>query len=275
MTNFLTIGTGRIAYEMVGEGPLLLLGHGLADNRTAFRFLAPQLVEAGYRVATFDLRGHGESSTGWASYSRTDVAGDMAALIEHLGVPAVIVGHSFSGGAAVIAAADRPDLVRAAVLVGPGTRTPKISKVTGRWLKGGSLILGTGLFRSTGIWRRYLEMAYPGRRPEDHEAAVDALIANLKDGRMAAGAKMILSSPGDAEAKLSSVAQPTLVVIGSMDPDFPDPHAEAEGIVAALPDGEYAMIDGGGHYPHAQYADEVAAVILPFLREDAKIQDNA
>src|SRR6478609_7813584 len=127
-TQYLTIGTGRIAYDVTGDGPLLLLGHGLADNRTAFRFLAPGLVEAGYRVATFDLRGHGESSTGWGSYSRTDVAGDMAALIEHLGEPAVIVGHSFSGGAAVIAAADRPDLVRAAVLVDPGTRTPKITK---------------------------------------------------------------------------------------------------------------------------------------------------
>lgn len=88
MTEYLDITGGRIAYDVIGEGPLLLLGHGLADNRTAFRFLAPKLAEAGYRVATFDLRGHGESSTGWAAYSRTDVAGDMAALIGHLGGPA-------------------------------------------------------------------------------------------------------------------------------------------------------------------------------------------
>jgi pimeloyl-ACP methyl ester carboxylesterase len=269
MTEYLNTGGGRIAYDVVGDGPLLLLGHGLADNRTAFRFLAPKLARAGYRVATFDLRGHGESSIGWGSYSRTDVARDMVALIEHLGGPAVIIGHSFSGGAAVIAAADHPELVRAAVLVGPGTRTPKIKKVTGRWLKGVSLIAGTGLFRSTGIWRRYLAVAYPGRRPADYNAAIGALIANLKDGRMAAGAKMIFSSAADAGAKLPAVKQPAMVVMGSLDPDFPDPRAEAEGIVATLPDGTYAMIDGAGHYPHAQYADEVAAVILPFLAKHA------
>lgn len=274
-TQYLAISGGRIAYDVIGAGPLLLLGHGLADNRTAFRFLAPALAEAGYRVATFDLRGHGESSTGWPSYSRTDVAGDMAALIEHLGGPAVIVGHSFSGGAAVVAAADHPDLVRAAVLVGPGTRTPKIKKVTGRWLKAMALIVGTGLFRSTGIWRRYLRVAYPGRRPADYEAAIGALLANLRDGRMAAGAKMIFSSPADAQAKLPAVEPPVLVVMGSLDPDFPDPRAEAEGIVAALPSGEYTMIDGAGHYPHAQYADEVAAVVLPFLSKHAQTRGNA
>ena len=248
----------------------MLLGHGLADNRTAFRFLAPKLAAAGYRVAAFDMRGHGESSTGWASYSRSDVAGDMAALIRHLGEPAVLVGHSFSGGAAVIAAADHPDLVRAAVLVGPGTRTPKIKTVTGRWLRGGALIAGTGLFRSTSLWRRYLRLAYPGRRPADFEPAVRALLANLSEpGRMAAGAKMIFSSPADAEAKLPEVTVPALVVMGSKDPDFPDPRAEAGGIAAALPDGGLAMIDGAGHYPHAQYPDEVAAAIVPFLRKHA------
>ena len=49
-------------------------------------------------MATADLRGHGESSMGWASITRTDVAGDLLALIDHRGGPAVIAGHSISGG---------------------------------------------------------------------------------------------------------------------------------------------------------------------------------
>lgn len=238
--------------------------------RSPYRFLAPMLVDAGYRVATFDMRGHGESSTGWKSYRRTEVAADVIRLVEHLGGPAVLIGHSYAGGAAVIAAAGHPDLVRAAVLVGPGTRTPKITTVTGRWLKGIALILGTGLFKSTGIWRRYLELAYPGRRPADFEPAVRALLANLRQpGRIAAAAKMIFSSPADAEAKLPELSGPALVVMGSMDPDFPDPRAEAEGIVAALPDGAFEMIEGAGHYAHAQYPAEVAAVLMPFLSKHA------
>ena len=106
MTEFLDIKGGRVAYDVTGEGPLIVLSHGIGDRRQAFRFLVPELVRAGFRVAAADMRGHGESSLGdWKSISRTDVAGDLVALIRHLGGPAVIVGHSLSGGAATIAAA--------------------------------------------------------------------------------------------------------------------------------------------------------------------------
>jgi pimeloyl-ACP methyl ester carboxylesterase len=112
MTEFLDINGGRIAYGVAGQGPLVVLSHGIGDHRQAYRFLAPQLVQAGYRLANADLHGHGESSMDWASITRTDVAGDLLALIDHLGGPAVIVGHSISGGAATIAAATRPEQVR-------------------------------------------------------------------------------------------------------------------------------------------------------------------
>ena len=78
-------------------------------------------------MAAADLRGLGESSTGWASYTRTDTAADSLALIRHLGGPAVIVGHSFSGGSATIAAAQAPELVTAIMEIGPFTRVPKLS----------------------------------------------------------------------------------------------------------------------------------------------------
>jgi pimeloyl-ACP methyl ester carboxylesterase len=86
-----------------------------------------------YRVANADLRGHGESSMGWPSVtgkqaiSRTDVAGDLLALIRHLGGPAVIAGQSISGGAATIAAATEPELWSAASwrsTRSPGSRRP-------------------------------------------------------------------------------------------------------------------------------------------------------
>ena len=57
--------------------------------------------------------------------------------------------------------------------------------------------------------------------------------------------------------------------MGSLDPDFADPEAEGEAIVAAMPAGRgtVAMIGGAGHYPQAQSADEVAALVIPFLKE--------
>ena len=97
MTEFVDVPGGRIAYDVTGSGPLVVVSHGIGDRRQAYRFLAPMLAQAGYRVASADLRGRGESSMGWASITRTDVAGDLLALIGHLGGPAVIAGHSISG----------------------------------------------------------------------------------------------------------------------------------------------------------------------------------
>ena len=83
-----------------------------------------------------------------------------------------------------------------------------------------------------------------------------------------------LSTPTDAGAQLPNVTCPVLIIEGGLDPDWADPRAEGEKIVADLPAGlgELAVIEGAGHYPHAQTPDQVLALTLPFL---AKILTNA
>lgn len=281
MTEFLEVAGGRIAYDVTGEGPLVVLSHGIGDRRQAYRFLAPMLAQAGYRVASADLRGHGESSMGWKSVtdtdaiSRTDVAGDLLALIRHLGGPAVIVGHSISGGAATIAAAMEPELVSGIVEINPFTRTQKLSlgglvRIR-RYRRGLSRLMGTQIFRSLGLWLRYLDVAYPAK-PADYDDYMTALAAKLREpGRMAEFMKTGRSTPADAGAQLPNIRCAALVVMGSLDPDFADPRAEGDAIVAAMPSGlgAVAMVDGAGHYPHAQSPDEVAALVIPFLKEHA------
>ena len=171
MTEFLEVEGGRIAYEVTGDGPLVVLLPGMGIRRDFYTSLARQLVAAGYRVAAADLRGLGESSTGWSFYTRTDTAADTLALIRHLGGPAVIVGRSPSGGSATIAAATALKMVTAIVEVGPFTRVPKLSPgallTNPRYRKGALLLLRAGLTRSVRAWTRYLDHASPAQSLKD------------------------------------------------------------------------------------------------------------
>jgi pimeloyl-ACP methyl ester carboxylesterase len=88
---------------------------------------------------------------------------------------------------------------------------------------------------------------------------------------MAAARKMGMAKPTDAAAALGSISCPALVFMGTLDSDWPDPHAEGDAIIAGMPAGlgRLVMIDGAGHYAHTQFPDQVAAALLPFLKEHA------
>ncbi|HVO41866.1 MAG TPA: alpha/beta fold hydrolase, partial [Aggregatilineales bacterium] len=83
-TQFLTLTEGKLAYDDQGTGPLVLCVPGLGDLRAEYRFLAPRLAEAGYRVITMDVRGHGATSAQWPDYRVEAVGSDILALIRHL-----------------------------------------------------------------------------------------------------------------------------------------------------------------------------------------------
>jgi pimeloyl-ACP methyl ester carboxylesterase len=273
MTEQLQIGGNSLAYEVTGNGPLVVLAHGIGDSRHAYRFVAPALAEAGYRVAAVDILGCGESSLGWDGYSRTDIAGDLVTLVRHLGGPAVIIGHSISGGAATIAAATAPELVTGVIELAPFTRDQSFA--IGELLRvaryrTGTMRLGRAMvFGSRSAWMSYLDLAYP-TKPADwaaESARIDATLA--EPGRMKALQAMCKANPKDAGAQLGHVRCPVLVVEGDTDPDWADPRAQGELIVGDLADGlgRLEVLPGVGHYPHAQAPEAVVALALPFLAE--------
>ena len=271
MTDFLTLPEGTIAYDLTGEGPLVVLAHGMGDSRHSYRFVVPALVDAGYRVANVDLRGSGESSTGWTGYSRTDIAGDLVALVRHLGGPAVVVGQSISGGAATIAAATAPDLIVGLAELAPFTRKQSVDLrglLTQKSHRAGTVQLAKVMMTgSLGAWLKYLDLAIPSK-PADwtaERARIEAALSQPE--RMKVLRAMTKTSPADAGAQLENVRCPVLVVEGSADPDWADPRAEGERVLSDLPDGlgELAVIDGAGHYPHTETPDALVSLLLPFL----------
>src|SRR3954453_19160906 len=127
MTQFLQRPEGRIAFDVEGTGPLVVCLPGMGELRSTYRFTVPALTAAGYRVATMDLRGHGDSDTTFARYDDVAAGEDALALVEQLGGPAVLLGNSMGAGAAAWAAAERPELVSGLGLIGPFVRNPPAS----------------------------------------------------------------------------------------------------------------------------------------------------
>ncbi|WP_158866244.1 alpha/beta fold hydrolase [Leifsonia sp. AG29] len=277
MTEYLKLAEGTIAYDLEGTGPLVVLAHGMGDSRHAYRFVVPRLVAAGYRVANVDLRGCGDSSVGeWSSFTRTDIAGDLVAIVRHLGGPAVVVGQSISGGAATIAAADAPDEVAAVVEIGSFTRKQSMSFAdlrVRRYRQGMLQLALMTMLGSVPWWLRYLDTAYPGIKPADWNEQLDRISSKLREpGRMKVLQSMGRTTPVDADAKLAQVRCPALVIQGTLDPDWGDPKVEGEAIVNAIGhhQARLQLIAGAGHYPHAQFPAETAEAILLFLKEHTR-----
>jgi pimeloyl-ACP methyl ester carboxylesterase len=265
-TRFFERPEGRIAYDDQGSGPLVLLVPSLGDVRSEYRFLVPQLVTAGYRVVSMDLRGLGASSTGWSSYTNAALGSDVVALVRHLGGgPAVLVGCSMGGGAVAWAAAEASTLVSRLVLIDPFVHSQPAAmplQNTVFWLM---------FARPWGpsVWGSYYTSLYPTRPPADLTAYTAALVANLREpGRIEANRAMMLAPKTDVEQRLGQVQAPTLVVMGSKDPDFSKvgPEKEAREL-AQLLNGRSVMIADAGHYPHTELPELTGPAIVSFLAE--------
>jgi pimeloyl-ACP methyl ester carboxylesterase len=255
---------GRVAYEVFGShGPLILCAPGIGDVRAQYRFLAPQLVAAGFRVVLMDLRGMGDSSDDFASYSADAVGDDMVALLQELDAEhATIIGNSASAASAVWAAAALPNVVDNIVLIGPFVRVMPTP-----WYQRALLSVAFRGFWGRAVWMQYYGSLYPTRKPADFEQYEVALADSLK-GRLHVVNAMLSSSKAACEAKIPDVTARVLIVMGSKDPDFADPAKEAD-LIASRLHADVLMVEGAGHYPHAEMPEETAKPIIAFVRADA------
>jgi len=263
---FLSRSEGRIAYEVLGpEGaPLVVAAPGMGDLRSEYRALAPRLVAAGLRVALVDLRGHGDSDVGFRDHSPEAVGGDLVALLEaEEARGATVIGTSFAAASAVWAAAEAPSRVGALVLAGPFVRDLPMTRVQ-------RLLVSLLMRRPWGPWAWGAYFAGLHKTPPaDLAAHRRAVVASLRaPGRFEALRAMMAASKAACEARLPEVRVPSLVVMGTRDPDFPDPAAEARAVAERVR-GEVLLVDGAGHYPHAERVELVAPRVIALAQAAA------
>jgi pimeloyl-ACP methyl ester carboxylesterase len=261
-TQYLTVSAGTLAYDDQGTGPLVLCVPGMGDLRAEYRFLAPRLVDAGYRVVTMDIRGHGETSANWPDYTVAATGSDMLALIKHLNAgPALIIGTSMAAAAAVWAAVETPELVAGIVLIGPFVRV-----MAPAWQSRLLANIVAAPLWGVAFWGWYYARLYPTARPADFADYLSKLKRNLKEpGHLHALRAMLSDTKAASDARLSQVQVPVHILMGTRDPDFKHPEQEVQLLVERL-HATAQMIEGAGHYPHAEMPEQAVASILSFFQ---------
>jgi pimeloyl-ACP methyl ester carboxylesterase len=253
-------GTG-IAYWTAGEGPPLVLVHGITSTHLTYDELVPHL--APHRTVTvYDRRGRGESGDSSADYDITSEYEDLLAVIRALGEPTLdVFAHSFGAYVAIGAAKKEPGWLRRMVLYSPGfgeqypeSTLAEIDSLVESGERDEALrvllmdIIGmpaeeVDFMRKSRAWAARIESVHTVAREcrADQGFAVD-------------------------EANLGSLTAPVLVVSGETNP--PNKQAVAERLASLLPNARLEMIAGEGHVAHHTAPDRLAGMALDFTPGD-------
>jgi pimeloyl-ACP methyl ester carboxylesterase len=261
----------RLAGEEVGEGPPVVLLHGLTATRRYVLHGSVTLARRGYRLVSYDARGHGESAPApeKAGYGYKWLTGDLRALLADRcpGERPVLCGHSMGCHTAVAHALDHSDEVAALVLGGPVTLgIPATDESLAYWDR---LADGMELSGVDGFMQAYeadLEVA-PDWRETALRITRERMERHLHPEAIARALREVPRSlPFDGLEELETLGVPALVVASHDEADPGHPYAIAEAWADRLPAGRLVG-EEPGESPLAWQGGRLSRVIADFLDE--------
>jgi 3-oxoadipate enol-lactonase len=261
----LTRPFGDLHYEVTGSGPALVFAHGLGGNQMSWwqqvAHFAPH-----YTCVAFAHRGFAPSDPIAGGPDAADYAGDLAALIDHLGFSDVrLVGQSMGGWTMLEYAIAHPDRVKALVLSSTsGTIDRRGADPSGgaeydAWLKDAEAKIAAGLAKGV---HPAVGVGAAERFPALHllYKSIDEMAGALDKERVRAGLRRTASR---TLADLKDFRVPTLLVAGGQDVVFPAFLANA--IAAGLPCAKAHVIPDSGHSPYFEQAATFNRLVEEFL----------
>jgi pimeloyl-ACP methyl ester carboxylesterase len=263
---------GTIHVIEAGEGPPIVLSHGvLLSVRTWFHQL-DELPRDGFRVVAFDHRGHGASVAGDTGHSIENLAADVRTVLEQLDVrDAVLVGHSMGGVAVQAFAIHHPDVarerVRGLVLLSTIAKTP-LSGAIGRLERPIERMFehlpdSTKLFDARNFGFVLSRVGFGKKARPSHVELVRRMLRDTPDDtrRLAIHALVGL----DLTPDLPKIDLPTLVIGGTA--DVLTPPAESRRMASLIPGARLELIPGGGHMLMFEEPEKINALLRDFARE--------
>jgi 3-oxoadipate enol-lactonase len=257
----LDTGRYRMPYFVWGSGPPLVFVHGVADTSRSFVLLISRLA-ARFRCVAYDLpSGHGDGAR-LGRYRHEDLAADLLALTDHLGLErSYLYGSSLGTTVVLRALRAAPGRYPRAILQGGLARRPlrRLTRALA-WLARRLPGATRQLPRRERVLAKVHGPPFAGRPPEVWRAYVEwtgeARIGAL--GHQAAWLHQL-----DLREELPHVRQPVLLVHGER--DAVTPRAYAEVLRQGLPSAGLAVIEGCGHVPYYTHPELLAELITRFL----------
>jgi pimeloyl-ACP methyl ester carboxylesterase len=273
--HFRVIHGHRRAYVLTGQGPALLLLHGLGCDHTTWQPVVAALSRH-YTVIAPDLLGHGLSDKPRADYSLGGYANGMRDLLTVLGIDTVtVVGHSFGGGVAMQFGYQFPERTERMVLVAPGGLGPEVSAaIRAVTLPGFHQAMGVvtlpGVRQLTTTGLRALASTGISQLRDLDEVA--QMVDSFKDPRARGAIRRVVSSVVDWRGQVVTMvdraylteAMPMCVIWGADDMVIPARHAEA--VAELAPGATVAVIPDAGHFPHKDHPQQFMRMLDEFIR---------
>ena len=257
MTDFATLDTDlHVAYDMAGDGPPLLLLHGLQGGRKMLAELAA-LLSTSFRVINFDQRDSGETRNPEQAYDVAQLADDAAALVRALGLTRVnVFGTSFGGRLGQVLAIRHPDLVDRLVLGATWPMPQSIAEVNPSGAAKFMRIRNALPASASELAEMFVPKRFLDAHPDIRRQLMAMPDASERAARRAQAAATI---HGDA----ASIAAPTLVIAGEVDELIPA--AATLGMARLIPDARSATLEGVGHVASLQAPGQLAELVRGFI----------
>jgi pimeloyl-ACP methyl ester carboxylesterase len=273
---FIDVPGARLHVVERGQGPALLLVHGLAGQLCHFTFGIVDELATQYRVVAVDRPGSGYSvrSSG-ASAALGAQADVLAALIDQLGLKRpLVVGHSLGGAVALALAQRHPERVAGLVLLAPLThpvreispvfRGINIAQPWKRILVAWTLAVPFGIAKRDEV----LNMVFgPESVPSDFATRGGGMLG-LRPSHFVAACTDLAAIPTDLEGmtqRYATMRLPVSIIYGR-DDRILNPREQGEALAAKLPGAKFTLIDGGHMLPVT-----APGVIAQFIREAAAV----
>ncbi len=249
-----------------GSGPTVVLGHGIAGDNTHWAPVAHRLVERGFRVVTFDQRGHGRSVAGSDGFGLLGLAHDAATVIAEFADrgPVLIGGHSMGGVGVQALARHHPevlDRVGAVAIVASLPHTiggPLASVLSKPWV----LVAYRHLMSDRTRARVAMRAGFGDRFTVAMLDELSRTWAGTPDETLIGFGTALGSF--DLLPDLANLRVPALVICGTH--DSVTPMRLSERIASALPDAHLVPVGGAGHMIVWEAADRLATEIADFAR---------